>query len=293
MVPGPWPLTKSGFRLRRPHNENSFTSGDGPEPGQVHRLSHLLDHLQERLDQPRRHGIRLVQQRRDQARDRLPQGVGKPGQVEGRLGAQQGRFDQPAHRRQVPRAGEYLRQPGYAEHRRLLRAVRLRLPEPAHRAPGRAPAGGPAALGDQRQAHGEDRVGPQLGGNPRHRVRQAPQGQELRRGAGRYLRPVREHLHDVPAAPVRALPQPGVRGLLPERGDLQARGRWHRPDRSGEVPRLAHVHQRLPVQEDLLQLEERQIREVHLLLPAYRSRHAHRVLGNLRGPHPLPGRAAV
>ncbi len=38
----------------------------------MHRLSHLLGHLQERLDQPRRHGIRLVQQRRDQA------GIGYP-----------------------------------------------------------------------------------------------------------------------------------------------------------------------------------------------------------------------
>ncbi len=44
------------------------------------------------------------------------------------------RFDPPAHRRQVPRAGENLRQPGPAGDRRLLRAVRLRLPAPAHRA---------------------------------------------------------------------------------------------------------------------------------------------------------------
>jgi nitrate reductase beta subunit len=33
------------------------------------------------------------------------------------------------------------------------------------------------------------------------------------------------------------------------------------------VPRLAHVRLGLPVQEDLLQLAERQGREVHLLLP--------------------------
>jgi len=33
------------------------------------------------------------------------------------------------------------------------------------------------------------------------------------------------------------------------------------------VPRLAHVRVGLPVQEDLLQLVERQGREVHLLLP--------------------------
>jgi nitrate reductase beta subunit len=50
---------------------------------------------------------------------------------------------------------------------------------------------------------------------------------------------------------------------------------------------------RLPVQEDLLQLEERQGREVHLLLPAHRGRPAHGAQRDLRRPHPLPGRAAV
>jgi NAD-dependent dihydropyrimidine dehydrogenase PreA subunit len=39
----------------------------------------------------------------------------------------------PAHRRQVARAGEHLRQPRPAADRRLLRAVRLRLPAPAPR----------------------------------------------------------------------------------------------------------------------------------------------------------------
>ncbi len=146
----------------------------------MHRLPHLLDHLQKRVDQPRRHGIRLVQQRRVQAGHRLPQRVGKPGQVEGRLGAQRQRLDQPAHRRQIPRVGEHLRQPRPAEPGRLLRAVRLRLPAPAHRAPGRAPAHRPPAFGGVGQAHAENRMGPQLGRNPRHRVRQAAQGQELR-----------------------------------------------------------------------------------------------------------------
>ncbi len=37
----------------------------------------------------------------------------------------------------------------------------------------------------------------------------------------------------------------------------------------GQVPRLADVYHRLSVQEDLFQLEEREIREMHLLLPAY------------------------
>ncbi len=127
-----------------------------------------------------------------------------------------------------------------------------------------------------------------LGGNSKTLA-----GQEFRQPAEGDVRPVRKHLHDVPAAPVRALPQPGLRRHLPERGDLQARRRRYCADRPGQVPRLAHVPDRLSVQENLLQLEERQVREVHLLLPAHRSRAADGVFGDLRGPHSLPRRAAV
>jgi nitrate reductase beta subunit len=49
---------------------------------------------------------------------------------------------------------------------------------------------------------------------------------------------------------------PALRRRLPVGRDLQARGRRHRPDRPGQVPRLAHVRLGLPVQEDLLQLVE-------------------------------------
>ncbi len=49
----------------------------GAEPRQVHRLPHLFRHLQERVDQPRGHGIRVVQQRRDQARHRLSRSSGR------------------------------------------------------------------------------------------------------------------------------------------------------------------------------------------------------------------------
>ncbi|SQC40948.1 cryptic nitrate reductase 2 subunit beta [Klebsiella pneumoniae] len=40
--------------------------------------------------------------------------------------------------------------------------------------------------------------------------------------AKRDVRPVRKYLHDVSPAPVRALPQPELRGHLPERRHLQA-----------------------------------------------------------------------
>jgi nitrate reductase alpha subunit len=103
-------------------HENTRTNRHGAEPGQVHRLPHLLGHLQERLDQPPRRGIRLVQQRRDQARHRLPQGMGEPGQVERRLDAQGRRLHRAAPGRQVEAADAHLRQPQPAADRRLLRA---------------------------------------------------------------------------------------------------------------------------------------------------------------------------
>ena len=158
----------------RPQNENPRANRHGAEPRQVHRLSHLLGHLQERLDQPRGHGIRLVQQRRDQARHRLSQGLGEPGALERRLGAQDATASiEPQDRRQVARAGEDLRQSRPARDRRLLRALHLRLRAPAEGAgAGGLPDGAPA-LADHRRAHGEDRVGPELGGDPRRRVRQA------------------------------------------------------------------------------------------------------------------------
>ena len=195
-----------------------------------------------------------------------PEGLGKPEALEGRLDAPRRRRDRAAHRRQVARPVQHLRQPGPAGNRRLLRTVHLRLRAFADRARGQGHADGPSAFADHRRADGEDRMGAELGGNPRRRIRQPFQGQQFRRRAEGNLRRVREHLHDVSAAPVRALPQSGLRRRLPVRRHLQARGGRHRPDRPGQVPRLAHVRFGLPLQEDLLQLVVRQIGEVHLLL---------------------------
>ena len=169
----------------RPQNEDPRSNRHGVEPRQVHRVSHLQRHLQERVDQPRRHGIRVVQQRRDQARHRLSQGLGKPGALEGRLETQAQRQDRAAHRRQMARAGEHLRQPGPARDRRLLRAVHLRL---------RASAAGQGNVGDADRAAAlagvgrtdrEDRMGPELGGDPRRRVRQAVAGLRISRACRR------------------------------------------------------------------------------------------------------------
>ena len=86
---------------------------------------------------------------------------------------------------------------------------------------------------------------------------------------------------------------PDLRRRLPVGRDLQAGGRRHRPDRPGQVPRLADVRFGLSVQEDLLQLVVRKIGEVHVLLPAHRGGLADRVFGDLCRPHPLSRRGAV
>ena len=183
---------------------------------------------------------------------------------------------------------EDIRQSQPAADRRLLRTVHLRLPAPAQCAGNEGAADRAPALAPDRGAHGENRRRAELGGNPRRGIRQALQGLEFRGHAEGDVRPVRKHLHDVSAAPVRALPQSDLRRVLPVGLDLQARGRRHRPHRPGQMPRLAHVRVGLPVQEDLLQLVHRQGGEVHILLSAHRVGTADGVLGNLRRAHPLP-----
>ena len=65
------------------------------------------------------------------------------------------------------------------------------------------------------------------------------------------------------------------------------RGR-DRARRPAQVPRLALLRLRLPVQEGLLQPPHRQGGEVHALLPADRAGPADDLLGDLRRPDPLP-----
>ena len=100
------------------------------------------------------------------------------------------------------------------------------------------------------------RGGPELGRRPR-RARCTPDGprRSRRRSGGALRRSSGSPLP--PAAHVQPLPEPGVRGGLPFRRDLQARRGRARPRRPGQVPRLADVRLGLPVQEGPLQLELR------------------------------------
>ncbi len=264
----------------------------GHQSRQVHRVPHLFGDLQERLDQPRRHGIRLVQQRRDQARHWLPQGLGKPEALERRLGPQEERQDRA---RSAGNGGsrEYFANPDLPEIDDYYEPFTFDY-EHLQKAPEMSamPTARPRSLisGERME---KIEWGPNweeiLGGE----FARALAGLQFRRRTEGYLRPVRKYLHDVSAAAVRALPQSGLRRRLPLRCHLQTRGRRHRAHRSGQVPRLAHVRLRLSLQEDLLQLVERQIGEVHLLLSAHRGRTADGVLGDLRRPHSLSRRRAL
>ena len=214
-----------------------------------------------------------------------PRGLRGPGRVAGRLGDEE-RPAAAARRRPAQEAAHHLQQPEDALDPGLLRALDLRLRDPAQRAgPEELPCGA-APFADLGQAD-QRLVERQLGRRPRRLAGARGQGRHAARHRGQGDVRVRADLHVLPAADLRALPQPVVRGVLPERRDLQARGGRHRPGRPGPLPRLADVHHRLPLQEGLLQPQDRQGREVHLLLPADRGRHPDRVLGDLRGPAAL------
>ena len=202
--------------------------GHGDEPRQVHRLPHLLGDLQAGVDQPGRHRVRLVQQRRDPARAGLPAPLRGPGEVAGRLDAQpRGRLQLKAGGR-LKKLLAHLRQPGPARARRLLRAVDLRLRDAGRRTARRRLPGGPAEVAHHRRGHEDHLVG-QLGRQPRRRHRAGPPRPDRRAGAPRVRGQdqvrVRADVHVLPAADLRALPQPVVHGVLPVRRDLQARPR--------------------------------------------------------------------
>lgn len=216
--------------------------------------------------------------------------------MEGRLGAEPARGAETQGGRPVQEARRDLLQPPAPGDQGLLRALDVRLQEP-HRRPARLRLPGrPARLAARRQAD-EDRLVLELGRQPGRRARlRRPRpdgGAHAAAGVGEGAVRVRRDVHVLPAAHLRALPQPVVRGVVPVRGDVQALGGRHRPGRPGPLPGLADVRDRMPVQEGVLQPPHRQGREVHLLLPAHRDRSADGLFGDLRRPAEVPGRGAV
>ncbi len=131
---------------------------------------HLLGHLQAGVDQSERCGVRVVQQRRDPPRAGLSAPLRRPGAVARWLGPQPPRQARVESGWPGPQTLVDFRQPGAAEHPRLLRAVDLRLRD-AHRRPaGRRLPRRPAAVAAVGRADGR-RVERQLGRRPGGRTR--------------------------------------------------------------------------------------------------------------------------
>src|ERR1035437_2604061 len=84
-----------------------------------------------------------------------------------------------------------------------------------------------------------------------------------------------------------------LRGGLSFGRHLQAWRGWHRAGQPGKVYGLENVHFGMSVQEGLLQLGDRQVREVHPVLSPARNRAGASVHAFLRGARPLPRGVAV
>ena len=222
-----------------------------------------------------------------------PDGLGRPGEVPGRLGGQ--RQAAVAVDRQGQGDLQHLSPPAHAQPGRLLRTVDLQLRGSVQRAGGPGPAGRPADLEDHRRTD-RHRGGAELGRRPGRisglrRERSEP-GRLDARTAGAVVRRRAAGVLLLPAD-LQSLPESGLRGGLSLRGAVQAgRGR-HRAAGSETLPGLAGLRGGLPLQEDVLQLVDRQVGEVHSVLPPRGDGPGAGLLPQLRRPDPLPGCAAV
>src|SRR5262249_58259777 len=145
--------------------------------------------------------------------------MGGPGALARRLGARRGRPPEAEGGRAAREARPDLRQPRSALDRGLVRALDVRLRR-AHLGAAIAGAADRApALEADREAH-DTVVGSQLGGRPRPGTHAPPPGPHPARARGAGPPRLRAGLHDVPAARLRALPQPVLPGVLSVRRDV-------------------------------------------------------------------------
>src|SRR5665213_3867518 len=195
-------------------------TGDGDEPRQVHRLPHLLGDVQAGLDQPHRRRVRVVQQCRDPTGTRLPAHLPGPGTLAGWLDAEPSRPAHVARRRPGEEAAQHLFQPADAIDPRLLRAVDVRLREPHDRTGATAHPGRPSEVAADRQEYEGSLVG-ELGRRSGWRTGADQRRPRTEEGQRQDQTGLRADLHVLPPADLRTLPQPGMRGVVPVRGDLQ------------------------------------------------------------------------
>ena len=270
----------------------------GVPPRQVHRVPHLQRRLQEPVDRPAGRRVHVVEQRRDQARHRLPGPLGGPGGVRRRLGAEDGEAPAAAGRARAPRWSSLFHNPSlpalqdyyepwtYDYERAVQRAAAG--DDPAHR---------PPDLAHRRQAHRDPtraRTGtttwaargvyaandPGLATLSDEERAQAAGG-----GAARLL---------LPAAHLQPLPQrrPAWRPARPAPSTSAARTGWCSSSQE-KCRGWRMCVSACPYKKIYFNWADREVREVHPLLPAPGERRGPGLLPHLRRPDPLPGRAAL
>ena len=251
--------------------------GDGHEPRQVHRLPHLLGHLQERLDQPRRAPSTCgsTTSRRSPASATRSAGRTRSAGSGGweldrrRAGCSLKAGGPLAQARSASSAN-----PDLPDARRLLRAVdlRLRLADhaPARRSTSRSRGRSRAVTGEPHATSSGARTG-RTTSPARPSTRPPTRTCARRRGAGQAR--VRAGLHDVPAAHLRALPEPLLRRLVPVRARCtSARRTASCSSTRRRAAAGACASRGCPYKKVYFNWQHRQGREVQPLLPAHRGR---------------------
>ena len=157
----------------RPH-EDPRADRHGAESRQVHRLPHLLGHLQERVDQPARAwNTRGSTTSRPSPASAIPRSGRTRTSGTAAGCARRTAASSRGRARKWKLLMRIFANPNLPRDRRLLRAVHVRLRPPAVGAGDEGGADRAAAQPHHRQADGQDRLGPELGGDPGRRVRQA------------------------------------------------------------------------------------------------------------------------
>ena len=187
----------------------------------------------------------------------------------GRLGAA-GRQAAPEVHRQGPHHSQHLPQPVHAEHGRLLRALDLQVRGPVQRAP-RATTSRPARpiskiTGNPMNIEAGPNWDDDLGGSPVYAANDPNLDGLSEEHKAQLMAIERLVFFYLPRICNHCL-NPSCVASCPSGAFVQARRGRHRLDRPERVPRVALLRLGVPVQEDLLQLADRQVGEVHPVFP--------------------------
>ena len=234
----------------------------------LHRVSHLLDRLQEHLDGPQGYGLHVVEQRRDQARHGLSDGVGGPGRSitaagvceNGDLRLRSTSKTQTVfnifHNPHQPSMDDYY-EPWTYDYQHLFNA-----PEGPDQ-----PTAVPISMvtGDPIQIKAGPNWDDDLGGSPVYGENDPNLAQLNPDQRAQMFAVERLMFFYLPRICNHCL-NPGCVAACPSARAAQTRRGRHCAGGSEALPGLEGMHRRMPVQEDVLQLANGQVREMHSLL---------------------------